>query len=125
MNRRSTLTSSSLNLIVIRSSDIERAVALYSQLGIAFTRQRHGNGPEHYSSQIGEIVFEIYPFTSNAGASTGARLGFVVTALDQVIMNLSRMGVKIVTHPKKSELGLKAIIEDFDGHKIEISEPVE
>jgi lactoylglutathione lyase len=124
MNQRPTLTSPSLNLVVIRSSDIERAVMLYSQLGITFTRQRHGNGPEHYSSQIEGIVFEIYPFTSNAGASTGVRLGFVVTALDQVIASLSRMGVKIVSHPKKGELGYKAVVEDFDGHKIELSESV-
>ena len=51
----------SLNLVVIRSPDIERACRFYSALGLAFTKHAHGTGPEHYACEIGGIVFEIYP----------------------------------------------------------------
>jgi len=36
-----------LNLIVLRSADLDRAAQFYSRLGIVFSRERHGSGPEH------------------------------------------------------------------------------
>lgn len=50
-----------LNLVVLRSPDIERARRFYEALGLAFFRHRHGKGAEHYASENGLFVFEIYP----------------------------------------------------------------
>ncbi len=49
------------NLVVIRSSDLERAEKFYSALGLTFTRHSHGNGPIHLASEQAGQVFEIYP----------------------------------------------------------------
>lgn len=41
-----------LNLVVLRSPDITRAAAFYSRLGLHFSKQRHGAGPEHYAAEL-------------------------------------------------------------------------
>src|SRR5688572_14810480 len=50
-----------LNLTVLRSTDIDRASKFYSEMGLSFTKHRHGRGPEHYASCVNGFVFEIYP----------------------------------------------------------------
>src|SRR6266481_8894238 len=41
-----------LNLVVLRCADIDRAMAFYSKLGLHFARHRHGTGAEHYSAEL-------------------------------------------------------------------------
>lgn len=41
-----------LNLVVLRSPDIERSVEFYSRLGLHFSPHKHGKGPEHYSAEL-------------------------------------------------------------------------
>lgn len=50
-----------LNLVVLRSPDVHRAVRFYRVLGLLFTVERHGSGPEHYAAVVNGFVFEIYP----------------------------------------------------------------
>src|SRR5262249_7289731 len=50
-----------LNLLVIRSPNIDRAARFYSALGLLMTKHAHADGPEHYTSQVDRCVFEIYP----------------------------------------------------------------
>jgi len=59
-----------LNLVVIRSADIERAAAFYKELGLVMIKQQHGNGPEHYSAQLGITIFEIYPLDERRPSTT-------------------------------------------------------
>ncbi|MFO0943649.1 MAG: ATP-grasp domain-containing protein [Pirellulales bacterium] len=44
--------SARLNLIVLRSSDKDRASVFYSKLGLQLTKHRHGKGPEHYAATL-------------------------------------------------------------------------
>jgi hypothetical protein len=50
-----------LNLLVIRSAIPEQLAEFYRQLGMVFERHQHGNGPLHFSTQIGSTLLEIYP----------------------------------------------------------------
>lgn len=113
--------SPSSNLLVIRCTDIERAVDFYRALGLVFTRESHG-GPAHYSSRLGDCVFELYPLKSGARPSTGTRLGFVVSNLAAVLSAIIANGGKIVEHVNDST---HAVIEDIDGHRIELSSALE
>jgi lactoylglutathione lyase len=116
------LLSISLNLVVIRSSDIDRAVQFYNQLGLRFHRQQHDDGPEHYSTQIGNTVFEIYPLNRDGASSIGVRLGFVVDSLSDVLNKMREVGVKVISQSEKREWGYSCVVEDFDGHKVEVSD---
>lgn len=112
-----------LNLIVLRSSDIERAAEFYRQMGLLFTRHAHGSGPEHYTSKVGGIVFEVYPLTAKSTPTTGTRIGFQVDDVDGIVRLLSRIGATVLTPPGDSEWGRRAILKDFDGHVVELLTP--
>lgn len=50
----------SMNLVVLRCEDIEKSKPIYECLGFSFEKEKHGNGPQHYSSIVQDIVFELY-----------------------------------------------------------------
>ncbi len=64
-----------LNLLVLRCRDIEATRTFYTQLGLTFTREQHGNGPVHYSTYLGRLLLELY---LTNGESDNIRLGFSV-----------------------------------------------
>jgi hypothetical protein len=55
-----------MNLLVVRSPNIDRAVQFYSMLELLMTKHAHGTGPQHYASAVNGIVFEIYPASSKS-----------------------------------------------------------
>ena len=46
------------------------------ELGVTMTEEKHGDGPVHYSVQLGEVLLEVYPASFKDGAGT-AKLGVV------------------------------------------------
>lgn len=113
--------SANLNLVVIRSHEIEKAVQFYTALGLAFIREQHGNGPEHWASTSGRSTFEIYP-ASQTYDSSGIRIGFEVTSIESVLGQLTAMGVTIHRPLRESPWGLRAVVRDFDGHTVELTQ---
>ena len=116
-------SSPHLNLVVLRFADIERAAKFYSEMGLSFTLHSHGTGPQHYSSVVDGLVFELYPLTAKSSPTTGTRIGFKVDSVDKIIELLSKIGAKINTPPTDSEWGRRAVVVDFDGHVIELVTP--
>lgn len=113
----------SLNLVVIPSGDIQRSVAFYSSLGLTFVAEKHGNGPQHFAAEIGGTIFEIYPRLAIPGDSGPMRLGFLVPSVDEAVQNLQKLGVEMISAPKESPWGRRAVLTDPDGHRVEISQP--
>jgi catechol 2,3-dioxygenase-like lactoylglutathione lyase family enzyme len=112
-----------LNLVVLRSPDIDRAARFYRRMGLLFTRHSHGTGPEHYSSEGLGLVFEIYPLTSKSQPTVGTRIGFRVDSVDEIVPLLSEIGAEIVSPPADSEWGRRAVVKDLDGHVVELLTP--
>jgi predicted enzyme related to lactoylglutathione lyase len=112
-----------LNLVVIRSTDIEAAVHFYEVLGLRFTCHSHASGPRHYASEDPGCVFEIYPLRQGEAPTTSARLGFQVASVDHALNSLLTVGGKLVSTPKLTSWGYRAVIEDFDGHRVELTSP--
>jgi hypothetical protein len=46
----------SLNLLVLKTRQLEQVRAFYECLGVAFSRERHGNGPAHYAGRAVELL---------------------------------------------------------------------
>lgn len=111
-----------VNLIVLRSEDIDRAAQFYQSMGLLFTKHRHGNGPEHYSAEVGEVVFEIYPLGTHV-PTTSARIGFSVDDVDLVTEMLLNFGGNVISAQKNSEWGRRAVVKDLDGHSVELITP--
>lgn len=109
-----------LNLVVIRARDMERVARFYAALGVCFERHRHG-GPEHLSSSGGGVVFEIYP--ARSGESTiSTRLGFSVPSLEGALSDLRGINATVLAEPSETPYGRRAVVEDFEGHKVELYE---
>jgi lactoylglutathione lyase len=111
-----------INLITIRSSDIERAVRFYETLGMHFRKHAHNGGPEHYCSEDAGMVFEIYPLMTGKQPTVETRLGFSVNSLDSAVSGLTEAGARLVAAPADSPWGRRAVLADFDGHRIELTE---
>jgi predicted enzyme related to lactoylglutathione lyase len=111
-----------LSLVVIRARDIDRLANFYAALGLHFTRHRHGTGPEHLSSTIGETVFEIYPANSSNESTVSTRLGFSVPSLTNALSQLRNLHATVLTEPSNTPFGRRAVVKDFEGHKVELYE---
>ena len=111
-----------LTLVVIRAQDIERLARFYSALGFHFTRHRHGKGPEHLSSKIGETIFEIYPSNGANESTVATRLGFSVPSLTNALGQLRGLNATVLTEPSDTPFGRRAVVKDFEGHKVELYE---
>ena len=111
-----------MNLLVIRSPEPERAAEFYCAMGLAFTKHRHGSGPEHFASEVNGLVFEIYPLGSKA-PTTSTRFGFSVDDVDSVATTLVDIGAKLLAAPQDSEWGRRAVVQDLDGHTVELVSP--
>lgn len=66
-----------LSLLVLYTERLEECRAFYSALGLSFTPEKHGDGPEHHAAVLDDgTVVELYPVLS---APTGpVRLGLEV-----------------------------------------------
>jgi len=65
-------------LLVLYSAQLEECRRFYSDLGLGFTAEQHGQGPRHYAAVLADdAVFEIYP--ARPDQQTGAlRLGLAI-----------------------------------------------
>jgi lactoylglutathione lyase len=111
-----------LNLVVLRSPDIERAAAFYTCLGLQFQKHRHGSGPEHFAAELGGGVFELYPLADGAVPTSGTRVGFRVPNVDEAVTALSHYPGAIISAPRDSEWGRRAVAADPDGHRVELTQ---
>ncbi|UKN03474.1 glyoxalase/bleomycin resistance/dioxygenase family protein [Paracrocinitomix mangrovi] len=112
-----------INLIVIKTNKLEELKSQYEVLGLDFTYHNHGNGPFHYSTQLNGIVFEIYPLPQNLKeADNTTRLGFEVDQISKLISKLEKIGWKVISSPKESAWGIRAVIQDLDERKVELIE---
>ena len=111
-----------MNLTVLRSPDIDRASEFYSEMGLLFTKHRHENGPEHYSTCDGGFVFEIYPLGKHL-PTISTRIGFSVDDVDSIVTMLVAIGAELILPAADSEWGRRAVVKDLDGHVVELLTP--
>lgn len=104
------MSSVELNLVVLRSVDIDRAAQFYQGLGLEFTKHRHGKGPEHCAAEMEGLVFEIYPRSADGESSAGTRIGFRVAPVEEAVAALEKAGGKLMSPPKDSPWGRRALL---------------
>jgi catechol 2,3-dioxygenase-like lactoylglutathione lyase family enzyme len=111
----------SLNHVVVYAADLEAARRFYTCLGLELQSEQHGKGPVHYAAELPGMVFEIYSATQNS-VRGALRLGFQVADLNAVVDALRQQSVKIHSEPQDSPWGRRAVVEDADGNKVELTE---
>ena len=112
-----------LSLIVLRVKDIEVSTRFYTALGISFTMEQHGSGPSHMAGQAGAVVLELYP--ADPGSTTTAiRLGFSVPSFEGLLKSIIEAGGTIISAPKRGPRGVRAVLADPDGNRVEVVENI-
>lgn len=110
-----------INLVVLRSADLTRAEQFYSAIGLRLAREQHGTGPEHLAAELGDAVFEIYR-QGDSESTLGTRIGFRVPSVADAIAAAVSAGGTLVTPAKHGPWGLRAVVADPDGHRVELVE---
>lgn len=111
-----------LNLVVLRAAGPEMLAGFYSELGLVFELHRHGAGPEHFASEDGGVVFEIYPASQKSPPTAGLRLGFEVGDVREMTNRLVEAGATVISGPTDSPWGMRAVVQDPEGHKLELTQ---
>ena len=109
----------SLEFIVIFAVDLERSRRFYEALGLSFSLEKHGNGPEHLAAVIDGVVFEIYPRKGDS-ASTGVRLGFRVASVEAAVAAARLAGAEVASLSADGLVDARAGLIDPDGHRVVI-----
>lgn len=116
----------SVNFIMFRTSQIEQVKDFYKGIGLILNEEQHGNGPIHYSYVQDQLVIEIYPGTEAKPPSwkdAGAlMLGFYVENINKIIQSIDKLKGKVISNPSETIRGVRAVIEDPDGRRIELIE---
>lgn len=116
----------SLNLPVMRTSNIDAMLRFYSALGLVFVEEQHGSGPIHYACELGNIVIEIYSGEAggapNATASGSTTSGFQVETLDAVLADLKQLGIEPLSPPKDAAWGRHCTVLDPDNRRVILSQ---
>jgi catechol 2,3-dioxygenase-like lactoylglutathione lyase family enzyme len=106
-----------LYLLVLRCANIERSKSFYELFGMAFKKEQHGNGPQHYSCADESGVFELYPLEGGSADQTG--LGFATGDLEGLHM-LMRRNQFAPREIRATELGRMFVVYDPDRRRIEV-----
>jgi predicted enzyme related to lactoylglutathione lyase len=115
----------SLSLLVLRAADAARTRRFYEALGLTFSVEQHDTGALHYATLLGDTVLEIYPGRGarpiEAEASGATMLGLHVSDLDAAVAAAIALGAKVRRAPSASSVGRRAVIEDPDGHVVQLT----
>jgi predicted enzyme related to lactoylglutathione lyase len=84
-------------------------------------REQHGGGPEHLANDVGGMVFEIYP-QGDLPSTSSIRLGFRVTSLAATLAAVATVAGEVIAPARESPWGIRAIVVDPDGHRVELLE---
>lgn len=110
-----------LALLVLKTRQVDALRTFYSSLGIKLIEEQHGKGPIHFAGPIGDGVLEIYPLPEDGSVADGTtRLGFSVEGLGEIISELKARNTPIVSEPKVTQWGLRAVVRDPDGRSVEL-----
>lgn len=117
--------SLALNLVVLNTTDLEKAQSFYEAIGLSFVKEQHGGGPPHLAATLPSgLVLELYPTADGHAQEAGGapRLGFVVADVRSTAMAASQAGGSLLDPPDAMTGQMRAVLADPDGRRIELTE---
>ena len=86
-----------------------------------FKNEQHCSGPTPYAAELGSTVFELYPSRGDSGPGR-TRIGFRAASLDRLTKSLESRNATIISAPQVSPWGRRAVVEDPDENRIELTQ---
>lgn len=113
------MSETEINLVVLRSTQLQSTQRFYEALGLSFVDEQHGQGPAHVSATTPSgIVFELYPLPKGEELDTstrGVRLGFRLEGVDAAVKAAVLAGGDLMSRDDT-----RAVLRDPDGRKVEV-----
>ena len=109
-----------IGLLTIRATDVERTLGFYEALGLRFVRESHAGGPVHHASHCDGFVFEIYPLRQGDPPTRSARFGWRVADVATCTRDLVAAGGTLLAPAARTQRGIRSVIVDPEGHKVEL-----
>ena len=114
----------SIQLLVLRCRNIEETMRFYNLYEFSFQKEKHGKGPEHYAADNFGFVLELYQVVQG-DKPDNVRVGFSTPYLSDISGNLLHAkNVFIEKRPYDFEGKLCMLVQDPDGRKVEVSQPI-
>jgi len=127
-----------LNLLVLRTHDIERSRRFYEGIGLKFQFFEYGHGARSMHGPVppdAPLVLDVKregippPHTYIEIHTLSAdepiprqQIGFFVGSVDAAVKAAVEAGGTVLTKPAKWPYGWRAAVADPDGHRVELSE---
>jgi predicted enzyme related to lactoylglutathione lyase len=111
-----------LNLLVLRTGQPDLLRAFYAAIGLDFAVEKHGDGPTHHAARHGDLVLELYPLAEGTTVDATTRLGFAVAGLDAMLKTLEAAGAEVMSRPRRTAWGYRAVVRDPDGRAVELTQ---
>lgn len=111
-----------LELVVLRSADLEAARGFYECIGLRFQMERHGDGPEHCSAAGSAGVLEIYPALDGVPDRVG--LGFAVADV-VAAAEVFRVAGFVPGEISDKPWGSSFVVRDPDDRRVEVRQAPE
>jgi lactoylglutathione lyase len=128
----------SLNLIVLRTHDIDRSRRFYEAIGLRFQPFQYGFGAQSVRGPVppdAPLVLDVKtegmpPPHTYVEIHTLRReepipklqIGFYVSSVDQAVRATLEAGGSLLSKPATWPYGRRAAVADPDGHRVELSE---
>lgn len=127
-----------LNLIVLRTHDIERSRRFYEAIGLKFQFSDYGYGARTMQAPVPpdaplvldvkregipppHTYLEIHTLSKDEPISRH-RIGFFVGSVDAAVKAAVEAGGTLLSKPASWPYGRRAAVADPDGHRVELSE---
>lgn len=119
-----------IGAVVLIVGDLDAAVAFYQAVsGLSLEREQHDvDDPVHYAVDADGCHVALFG-ADHAGAAPGPRtagetmIGFEVTSVEASVDAARGLGATILQEPEDYPWGLRALIEDPDGRRVEVFTP--
>ena len=69
------------------------------------------------------LIFEIYSKRNEEDDTTPMRFGYLVDDVEATLERIKEFPIKIVSEPKDSPWGKRMVLDDPEGHRIELTQP--
>lgn len=127
-----------LNLIVLKTHDLERSRRFYEAIGLSFQLFEYGHGAQSIHGPVPpdaplvldvkregipppQTDLEIHSLNKNE-AIPRQQIGFFVGSVDVAVKAAVEAGGTLLSTPANWPYGRRAAVADPDGHRVELSE---
>lgn len=136
--QNASLVVHALNLVVLKTHDLERSRRFYEAIGLRFGLIQYGHGADSIHGPVPpdapmvlnvategipppHTVLEIHTTPKDTEISK-MQIGFFVGSVLAAVKSAVNAGGTVLSKPERWPHGLRAAVADPDGHRVELSE---